>query len=417
MRPGAPAAPGPAARGSGGAAAPGGRIGTGGTLGFMGLIPKLPRRARWAVPAAALVATGGVLAGSLISAAQAEPALPPRTAAQLLAAVARDTAPATSGTVTESVSLGLPRLPGTGSPTSVAALLTGSHTIRVWYAGPRRYRLALPSSLSETDVIGDGGTVWLWQSAKNAVTEFTLPPGPARTAPVIAPLSPQQAARQALAAVGPTTAVSVAADVTVAGQPAYQLALAPRDSGSLVGQVRIAIDASNGVPLRVQVFGRGAAPGSGPAISVGYTSIAFGSPPAADTSFSPPRGASLTRVDLVGRAGPAPGPVPGVALTGSGWLTVLELPSSALAEATAGAGTSGTSGGPVSVTGGYGDGAAVLRALLASATPVSGRWGSGRLLRAGLVSLLMTDDGRTFVGAVRPGVLYAAAQAAAAQRP
>src|SRR5579875_1338974 len=273
---------------------------------------KLPRRARWAVPAAALVVTSGVMAGSLISVAQAAPALPPRTPAQLLAAAAQGTGPELSGTVTESVSLGLPRLPDTGSPTSVASLLTGSHTVQVWYAGPRHYRLELPASLSETDVIADGGTVWLWQSAKNAVTEFTVPARPARTAPVIAPLSPQQAARQALAAVGPTTAVSVAADVTVAGQPAYQLALAPRDSGSLVGQVRIAIDASNGVPLRVQVFGRGAAPGSGPAISVGYTSIAFGSPPAADTSFIPPRGASLTRVDLAGRAGPAPGPVPGV---------------------------------------------------------------------------------------------------------
>ena len=54
---------------------------------------------------------------------------------------------------------------------------------------------------------------------------------------------------------------------------------------------------------------------------------------------------------------------------------------------------------------------AVLRTLLLSATPVHGAWGSGRLLRTSLVSVLMTDQGTTFAGAVQPSVLYAAAAA------
>ena len=53
----------------------------------------------------------------------------------------------------------------------------------------------------------------------------------------------------------------------------------------------------------------------------------------------------------------------------------------------------------------------MLNALLASATPVHGAWGTGRLLRTSLVSVLMTDQGSTFVGAVEPSVLYAAAAA------
>jgi hypothetical protein len=44
---------------------------------------------------------------------------------------------------------------------------------------------------------------------------------------------------------------------------------------------------------------------------------------------------------------------------------------------------------------------------------VSGAWGSGRLLRTSLVSVLITDSGRMFVGAVQPSVLYAAAGQAA----
>src|SRR5947207_2113997 len=188
--------------------------------GYMIQAPKLSRRARWAIPAGALVITGGVLAGSLITAAQAAPGLPARTAAQLLAEVADSTPPPLTGTVVETASFGLPALPATGNPTSLSSLLTGSHTIRVWYASPAHFRLAAPQSLSESDVIRDGRTAWLWQSTLNKVTKYTLPANSAKAAVPQQPLPPQQAAQQVLAAVGPTTTVRVDSNVTVAGQAA-----------------------------------------------------------------------------------------------------------------------------------------------------------------------------------------------------
>ena len=117
----------------------------------------------------------------------------------------------------------------------------------------------------------------------------------AATMPSPVPLTPQQAAQQALKAVGPSTRVSVERTVTVAGQPAYQLVLSPRSSGSLVGRVTIAIDATKNVPLRVQVFARGAA---SPAFQVGYTSISFVKPAAANFSFTAPPGAKVKVVSL-----------------------------------------------------------------------------------------------------------------------
>jgi hypothetical protein len=311
--------------------------------------------------------------------------------------------------VLQTASLGLPSLPGNASPTSISSLLTGSHTFQVWYAGPEHYRLAAPSSLSETDVVRSGRTVWVWQSTADSVTEITVPARAAKPMPAATPaLTPQQAAKQVLAVVGPTTAVSVDSNVTVAGQAAYELVLAPKDSRSLVGQVRLAIDGRNGVPLRVQVFARGA---SSPAISVGFTSITFATPAPADTSFTPPPGAKITKVNP---GQDTPGSQPGgtgVSAIGSGWLTVLELPSAAL--------TSGSPApGPVSANNASGDSAAVLRALLASARVTHGAWGTGRLLRTSLISVLITDDGSTFVGAVQPSVLYAAAtKAAPVHRP
>ena len=48
----------------------------------MSQLAHLSRRARWAVPAGAVVVVGGVLAGSVISVAQASPSLPAKTPAQ-----------------------------------------------------------------------------------------------------------------------------------------------------------------------------------------------------------------------------------------------------------------------------------------------------------------------------------------------
>ncbi len=353
------------------------------------------------MPAGVLVVTGACLAGALISAAQAAPGLPARTPAQLLAQVADSTPPPLTGTVVETAAFGLPALPATRNPTSLSSLLTGSHTVRVWYSSPEHFRLAAPESLSESDVIRNGSTAWLWQSTLNKVTKFTLPAHSKQAVPK-QPLTPQQAAQQVLAAVGPTTTVSVASNVSVAGQPAYALLLAPKDTRSLIGQVQIAVDGRNGVPLRLQVFARGA---STPAFQVGYTAIQFVTPAPADLSFTPPPGAAVTQENLSGAtgrqtAGPAmAGPsAAGPSTIGSGWLTVLKLPSSVLTPG-AGAPAGGTAD----------DSAAVLRTMLGAATPVHGAWGSGRLLRTSLVSVLITDSGSTYVGAVQPTVLYAAA--------
>jgi outer membrane lipoprotein-sorting protein len=366
-------------------------------------VQRLSRRTRWAVPAGALVITGGVLAGSLISVAQATPGLPPRTPAQLLAQVGSSVTPPLTGTVVETTSLGLPSLPDTSDPTSIASLLTGSHTVRVWYSGARHFRLAVPESLSETDLIADGNTAWLWESTANSVTEYTLPPHAAApaTEPTTAPLTPQQAAQQVLAAVGKTTTVSVDSNVTVAGQAAYELVLAPKDSRSLVGQVQIAIDGQNGVPLRLQVYARNS---DSPAFQVGYTAIQFVTPAPAELTFSPPPGAKVSQVNLGREQSGSNSEPDNVSAIGSGWLTVLDLPSAGL---TAPSGSASAPG-----NGGSGDSTAVLNALLDSATRVSGAWGSGRLLQTSLVSVLITDNGQVFAGAVQPSVLYAAASQA-----
>ena len=387
----------------------------------MNTLPTISRRARWAIPVGAVALAGAVTAGSLISTAQASPELPLRTPAQLLASVAGQDAPlpALTGTVVETASLGLPQLPGTSNQNSITSLLAGSHTIKVWYGDPQHIRLAVPVQMSETDVIRDGRQVSVWQSDSNTVTRMQLPArgsaAKAHAMPSGAPLTPQQAASQALKAVGPSTRVTVDRTVTVAGQPAYQLVLTPKSSGSLIGRVSLAIDATRNVPLRVQVFARGAA---SPAIQVGYTSISFVKPAAANFNFTTPAGAKVKVVsppaDSSGHTAKGTKASGEPQVIGQDWLSVAVLPASDLAGVMGAGGASSSASsaagvGSQSVSSGSGESGAVTAALMKSATPVHGAWGSGRLLRTSLVSVLITNSGHVLVGAVTPAVLYAAA--------
>lgn len=395
-------------------------------------LPKISRRARWAVPAGAVAITGAVIAATLIPSAQASPVLPVRSAAQLLAAVGGSTgrvAPFT-GTVVENASLGLPNLPGVDDPTSPVSMLAGNHTVKIWYGGPGRVRVSLPGQMSESDIIRNGDTVWLWKSMQNTVTKLQLPASPHhRVQPRLPVLTPQQAAKQAMAAIGPSTRVSVQTNVVVAGQDAYQLVLAPKSTSSLIGQVRIAVDAKNSVPLRVQVYPRHAA---SPAFQVGFQSISFVPPAAANFNFTPPPGAKVSTQTFAGQGSeaamlPKRQDAGGPTVLGKDWLSVAVLPAGAtgvLGGSSSGTGTASSngmsssssvassaaqsaagtpSGGGVSGV----QGSALVGALLHTARPVHGGWGSGKLLHTSLLSVLITSNGHVLIGAVTPQVLFA----------
>ena len=384
----------------------------------MSAIPRFSRRGRWAVPAGVVAVVAAVATISAITVAQAAPRLPARTPAELLAAVAGDNSapPQLTGTVVETASLGVPQLPGDQSPTSITSLLAGSHTLKVWYGGPARLRLAAPVQLGESDFILNGHTAWLWQSNTDSVTRYLLPAHRGEERKPMrpkTPLTPQEAAQQALAQVGPSTRVTTESNVTVAGQAAYQLVLAPKSSQSLIGKVTIALDAQHlTVPLRVQVFARGA---SSPAFQIGYTSISFVAPAAANFNYSPPPGAHVHNASPDAMAGFGSTPsaqAHQIRVIGKNWLQVAVLPASALSQLTGqgnAASVAGQAARSASGGGGSVSAPAVFSAFLGSAHPVHGAWGSGRLLHTTLVSILITSTGHVLVGAVTPAVLYAAA--------
>jgi hypothetical protein len=380
--------------------------------------PLFRSRLRWALPGGALVVAGAVLAGTMLASAAA-PALPRQTPAQLIAAMRQPRLPAAmTATVSESANLGFPALPNLGgpasSPLSAASLISGTHTIQLWYAGPRHLRIALPVSFGETDLRINGTQAWLWQSQGQKAVHLILPasrgfaeplkPG-ARGPAAPGPLTPLQAARKLLAMVGPDTRVTVPGTTVVAGRDAYQFAIAPRSSQSLVGSVVIAVDAKTHLPLSVQVVARGA---SSPAFQIGFTSLSFARPAMSNFTFTPPPGAKVKTVKVpAGHPGFMPGaggmpgepgmfrppgakiqhvhpPLAGARTFGTGWLGVVAFPVRPA-----------------------GHESQMLGVLVKAATPVHGSWGSGRLLRTSLLSVLVTNKGELLAGAVTPAVLYA----------
>jgi hypothetical protein len=201
------------------------------------------------------------------------------------------------------------------------------------------------------------------------------------------------AAEALLAAVDPTTEVTVDGTAEVAGRAAYELVLAPRGTGSLIDDVRVAVDSETSMPLRVQVNGDG----DEPAFEVGFTSVTMGEPSDDVFRFNPPPGATVEEHDLadlrghddaktgdLGTRNAASRPT----VIGEGWTSVVVIPDVTLPDS---------------------DETGLLEALLGSASRVSGPYGSGRLLETELVSALLLDDGRLLVGAVTPEVLEQAA--------
>jgi outer membrane lipoprotein-sorting protein len=364
---------------------------------------------RWLVPSAAavLVIGGGAAAGTI--AASADPSLPARSAAQLLVDVQTAKIDGLSGTVVETADLGLSALSGLGSGgADISKLIAGSNTARVWYAGEDKARIALLGALGETDVIRNGSDVWMWKSADNSATHYTIPAGAGRRAtpkalPAGVPATPQEAADAALAAIDPSTRVTTTGAASVAGRDAYELVLAPKDSASLVGQVRLAIDAKTHVPLRVEVYAKGA---NNPAVRVAFQQISFTVPDAQQFAFHPPAGAKVTTEkpgDLQKEAAKAkakaeakapakkPSDLSRPTVVGTGWTSVL------VAKMPAGNAT------------GKGTEAATAQGLVNALPKVSGSWGSGHLLSGSLFSALITDDGKVLIGAVSPEKLYEAA--------
>ena len=382
-----------------------------------------PVRALVPLSVAAVIAGGAALAPSLASAA---PNLPALSAQQLLTKIADSKVDAFSGTMSLSTNLGLPQLPDLSGSANPLSLLSGTHTLEVAANGPRQQRVALLDQLSEYDFIHNGTKFWTYDSETNSVEYGTATEPKSKKAGTekYPELTPQAAAQQLLTNLSPTTQVSVGSPREVAGRSAYLLVLTPKQSGSLIGQAEITVDSATGTPLGVALYPVGS---STALFDVSFTQVSLTAPAASRFDFTPPKGATVTPFDSSGdtkskgkAAKPQQRNAPEV--LGTSWLSVLELHDvnlSQLQRTVSSAGSAvesqgsndspNSDGGSSQLVDGGMNG--YLSSLLGGGTAVSGKFGSGKVYTTNVVSVLITNDGRLFVGAVTPKVLEADADA------
>jgi outer membrane lipoprotein-sorting protein len=360
------------------------------------------RSRRWLVPVTTVAVVAGVGAlGPVV--ADASPKLPGITAQDLLAKVQTAKVDGLSGTVRSATDLGLPALPGVqGGGNQVLDLLTGEHTARVAFASPDKARVSILDNMAERVWTTDGKSAWAYDSSKREAVKLTVPAHTAKPEKATPQdYNPQAVAKQFLDAIDPTTKVDVSGTEKVAGRDAYKLRLVPKTDKTTVGSVTLAVDSKTWVPLEVTVMPR---TGNDPAVQLGFSSVSFDVPAASTFTFTPPKGVKVTEKAPAAREIPkqveppkAIGPKgekpikPGTAsdeptVIGKGWESVAMVR------------------GVTTVTG---NGA--LDQLLAKAPTVQGSWGTGKVLTSKMVSALITDDGRVFVGLVTPDTLQAAA--------
>jgi hypothetical protein len=341
--------------------------------------------------------------------ARAAPTLPARTPAEVADFAAIPHPEPRSGFFEMRTNLGLGDFGSTSGDSggSLVGLAAGTNDARLWEDGGQR-RIALLQELEETDWYRNGDVTYVWHSRRSRVTKVQNPtPAPDATGLISALAgggtieSPDGMAARFLPLRTQATRLALREPTYVADRPVYQLALIPETGTSLVTEIVIGVDAATGVPLKVAVHTRSGTV----AIESKFTSITFRRPAASNLAFQPPPeakvadGANVTATPNFSndeqqqrdraRTVQDVQSVKGVdqtllrlATVGDGWDEVVALP-----------GLNGWR----------------LENLARTAKPVSGPYGTGRLLETPVFSLLILDNGRMVAGAVTPNGLESAA--------
>ena len=351
-------------------------------------------RRRWVGTGVGAALVGAVGVGLLVAptGASAAPVLPPVSPEDLVASVMAAQPAALQGTVTVDNNLGLPALPG------LPQAANGDSEIRVWSGGEGRKRVAIPSSEGEKTLVSDGTTRWAYDSTDRTAVKVPEgadgPPDGTRPGGVTSDPSsdPVGASGELVGELRRSSTVTVDGTAEVAGRAAYTLVLTPLPTErTLLRQVRVAVDAESRMPLQLTVLANGSAE---PALQIGFDDVTFGPQDPSLFTFTPPPGTTVTDGEQGRPDGDRQGPPADAQKIGDGWDTVIvgKLP-----EQGAPAAPGDAADRP--------EGAPDASALSALGTPVSGPWGSGRVITTAVATVVVADDGRIAAGAVPQQVL------------
>jgi outer membrane lipoprotein-sorting protein len=393
------------------------------------------KAARYVVPVTVIGVAAATIGLVPALADSGDPDLPKITAQQLIEKIATSDVQQLSGTVKISTDLGLPNLGGLESgllsgaagqgeggssadPTAkLTELASGTHTLRVAADGPDRQKLSLLENAAEYSIIHNGKDVWGYDSKSNEVYHGTSSESPEHGKDQQPPATPKDFAEEALKAVDDTTSVTVDGTAQVAGRDAYKLVVKPKQSGSTVGAISVAVDAKTGMPLK---FTLTPASGGSAVVDVGFTKVSFARPAASTFDFTPPKGAKVTEEKDSGKGSEkAPGKAPGKTFDKGGAREHAPKAGEDFGKGLDGMKTIGEGWNAIAtfdtggegVPSGGGAGGDLGGFMDSLGDKVHGKFGSGTVFSTRLVNALITDDGKVYAGLVTKDALVKAADA------
>jgi len=161
-----------------------------------------------------------------------------------------------------------------------------------------RARLEVQGQGGSTVLVVSGASAWVYLPATNSATEYTLPAasGSHQTLP-----DPSAMIAGMIEKLAPTATLGVRGQEDVAGQACYILTLTPTAPNTVFGSVKVDVDGKTFLPLRAQVFAKGA---DQAVLSLGFTDISYDATPDSTFAFQPPAGATVQHeaVTLSGEA-------------------------------------------------------------------------------------------------------------------
>jgi outer membrane lipoprotein-sorting protein len=297
------------------------------------------RRSLIIIAIVAILAVAGATVGMVEARAQGEASLTTTTPAQLVADVAQHAGDATSlsGDVSWSNDLlGLSMLSFGGQGTGDFTSLLASGFGRVWVQGEKA-RFEIQGGVGDTTIVGDRAGIWVYSSGNNTATQYTLTAKQAGTtgqdtgASAANPVAAIEGYIQKLA---PDATLAVSEPVKVAGRSCYVLSLVPKASNTVFGSVQVAIDSKTYVPLKIDVYAKGA---TKPVLTAGFTSVSYSGIGDDIFAFTPPANATVEHKTLTLPA-PGSGETSAAQSSDTATKTATEPASLTIAEAAAKAG-------------------------------------------------------------------------------
>jgi hypothetical protein len=166
---------------------------------------------------------------------------------------------------------------------AVADLLSDRTTMRVWWRAPDDNRVDVVTSAGETDVRQDAAGTWTWDYLAQTATRTATGPVALPTAPDLVPA----ALGRRLLSEATAAELSRTGSRRIAGRDALGVRIRPDQAAASVGQVDVWVDRVTGLPLAVEVTGRGLTQAS---LTTRYLDLDLTTPPAAVTAWQPPAG-------------------------------------------------------------------------------------------------------------------------------